>query len=336
MMVIERINRSGDIFLEVPEEEDDRSEFLIAVDPGHFIGTPARRTPQMPNVIEDDEGNLQLCWEDLASSLAEGLECPSFDIITPDGRITIVTEDGVVTPSGWNVSARRTNPVFTILGTGEEEERIQMREWEFNNAVVNLLVPLLRDRGYSVLEVAPDHDPRMNGEIPVRDTNGVDNTRRVRRAHNHADDPNDFGREANFYLSIHANASNGATNADGSDVIRFTAPSGIETIHPPTNPGDPRVVTSIEYAVIVQRYLMINGNAYGMPNRGVRPPPGVLPHVLTHTNMPAVVVEGGFFTNFRDAVLLMDNTFRQRTAEHLRDAVDEIYELWREEQGTTE
>ena len=343
MMVIERINRSGDIFLEVPEEEDC-SEFLIAVDPGHFIGTPARRTPQMPNVIEDDEGNLQLCWEGLTSDLAEGLARPSFETITPDGIVTIVTEDGVVTPSDWNVSAERENPAFGIPGESQME-RIQMREWEFNNAVATHLIELLNNRGYSVLNVAPEDDPMMDvGSVSGND-NGVSNTIRVNRANYNGSDAstfNTFGRAADFFFSIHANAD-GAAEIN-REVRLFTSAHGLETFHQPSNATTANShETSLEYARIIHRHLINNGREYGLVDRqrvGMRNPPGPQPHsgtfVLTGTTMPAVLIEAGFFTNFREAVLLMDETYRRRVAIYMFNAINEIYELWREEQESTE
>ena len=311
----------------------ERSEFLIAVDPGHFIGSRGRRTPQMPDVIEDDEGNLQLNWESVNSSLLPNAEAPH-EINTPDSETTIVTADGVVTPSGWNASVNRDNPAYGIPGE-LPRERFQMREWEFNNAVAVFLIPLLRNRGYSVLNVAPENDPLMSIAGMEHD-NGVHHHRRVRRAHNHADDPNEFGREANFYLSIHADADADprVVNATGN-IVRFTNRNGIRTYHPPANArvNGPRIALSQQYARIVQRHLMINGQSYDMEDRGISPPSGVHPHVLTHTEMPSVLIEAGFFTNFRDAILLMDDAYRRRTAERLLDAVDEIYREWRRSQN---
>jgi len=48
--------------------------------------------------------------------------------------------------------------------------------------------------------------------------------------------------------------------------------------------------------------------------------------------MPTVLTEHGFFTNFRDAILLMDDGYRRGSAAALASAIDEIYEKWREEE----
>jgi len=311
--------------IRVQVKRNPRSEFLIALDSGHFVGTHARRTPQMPNVRQID-GSLELDWGSVNSFLYPGATAPH-TVSTPDGEITIITPNGIVTPSGWNVSGYRANPAYGFPNPPDQPatERIQMREWEFNNAVAKYLEILLKNRGYSCFSVAPENDPRMAGLI-APDTpaineplNGVNNARRVRRA-NHTGDGNDintFGRPADFYLSIHANAHESG--------IGFASANGVETFYQPA--GRATSVESREYALIVQRRLMSVGETYGQRHRRVEP---LDVAVLNSTTMPAVLTESGFFTNFNEAILLMDDTYRQKTAQCLLDAIDEIYELWKE------
>jgi len=304
---------------------DDPSDFLIAIDPGHFIGTGARRTPQMPNLILDENDNLTPDWESVTSSMATGLTAPR-TITTPNGEVTIFTPRGITTPSGWNVSAERANPAHGVIAGVPERERIQMREWEFNNAVASRLIRLLENTGYSVLNVAPINDPRMTGPVTaIRDPaengvqNGVSNARRIRRANNTAPDQNSFGRPADFYLSIHANAF------DEANVFtdNTTTARGLETIIHPNNRNTP----SEDYAKIIDRHAGELG--YNQPIRDMK---FFNFEVVRDTVMPAVIYESGFMNNFTDAVLLMDGAYRQRTAEMLSNAIDEIYELWREKQ----
>jgi N-acetylmuramoyl-L-alanine amidase len=308
---------TGDLLVEtVPEPAD----FLIAIDPGHFIGTAGRRTPQMPDLHEIN-GNLVPNWEseNTNSSLATGATAPS-TVTTPDGEVTVFTLDGITTPSGWNVSANRANPAHGVIAGVLAEERIQMREWEFNNAVAVHLIGLLETRGYSVLNVAPEDDPLMTGSPPQpgRDNlNGVSNTQRVNRANNHDSAQNGFGRPADFYLSIHANAFGNATN------IFQAIGHGLETIIHPNDRG----TASEDYARIIDRHA--GGLGY---NQIVREMKILNFEVIRDTDMPSVIYESGFMTNFTDAVLLMDNTYRQRTAEMLANAIDEIYDMWRDNQ----
>jgi len=324
--------------VEIEEEPEDRSEFLIAIDPGHFVGRAGNRTPQMPDIRRDEEGNLVPYWGNVDSQMAGSLTAPS-TITTPDGEVTIFTEDGVTTPSGWNVSADRRNPAYGIVANEPETERIQMREWEFNNAVAVHLIGLLEARGYSVLNVAPENDPLMSGPPPQpgRDPlNGVSNTRRVGRANNTAPNQNSFGRRADYYLSIHANAAGNPNE--------FSERNGIETYYQseflnnpdgsrsnnPSNSEYTDFERSRRYAHIMQRHLHANG--YGQRNIGVKRHWRREITVLFRTEMPTSLIEAGFFTNFREAILLMDTAYRQRTAEVLANAIDEIYEHWRENQ----
>jgi N-acetylmuramoyl-L-alanine amidase len=316
-------------------EVGNRSEFLIAIDPGHFVGTGDRRTPQMPNLVLNNNGNLEPNWDGLTSRLRVNPQRPIENgsatptITTPEGVVDIFLPDGVTTPSGWNVSADRDNPAHGVVDGVPARERIQMREWEFNNDVAVRLIALLEDRGYSVLNVAPQDDPRMTGaeasEIDHRISNGVGNPRRTSRANNYGLDAttfNTFGRQANFYLSIHANAAPFPAN-------EFSQPNGIETFFQPLSVSTSAV--SQRCAAIIHDRLIGMGRGYGQSDRhltaGFR---SLDVHVLTATRMAAVLTESAFFTNFREAILLMDDTFRQRTAQALSDAIDEIYGLWRD------
>ena len=321
---------------------DDRSEFLVAIDPGHFVGTVNRRTPEMPDLKPDDSGDLVPDWGSVGSKLWVNREKPGEDgtapptVTTPEGVCNVFTYAGIATPSGWNVSDTRKNPAYGVLAGVPETERIQMREWEFNNAVAKHLIGLLKERGYSVLNVAPENDPKMRGIGIDNDDNGVGNTRRASRANNKGHDAatfNTFGKKADYYLSIHANAF--PTNP----LNRFSQPNGTETYYqselidaednPPSRSKYEDYDRSKFYADIIQRNLCANG--YGQKNRTVKRPLGRWT-VLFDVEMPASLAEVGFFTNFTDALLLMDDAYRIRTAECLANAVNEIYQHWKENQ----
>ena len=314
--------------------KNPRSEFLIAIDPGHYIGRAGNRTPQLPDVRQTDTG-LEWNWDNVTSRLATGVTPPAtapHTIPTPNGIATIITPNGAVTPSGWNVSTERDNPAFRTperphLPSTQATERIQMREWEFNNAVAKHLISALESKGYAVFNVAPEDDPLMSGVSPRDDDNGVGMNRRLNRVNNIGVDQgfNPFGRAADFCLSIHANAAGSGYDFLGD--ANVSSESGYETFYQPAT--RPTSSISRDYATIVHRNLMIVARAYGQRERN-NPVRAFSDHALLNRgNMPVVLPECGFMTNFHDAILLMDDEYRIRVAAALSNAVDEIYELWR-------
>jgi len=148
------------------------------------------------------------------------------------------------------------------------------------------------------------------------DINDVSNTRRVQRANNRGGDSatfNTFGRQADFYLSIH-------TNAVGNENNVFLSAHGLETVIHPSGAD----TASETYAEIIDGEVKNLG--YGQVVRSMKL---INVEVLRTTLMPSVLYEGGFFTNFTDTILLMDDMYRRRTAECLANAVDKIYAHWR-------
>lgn len=94
-----------------------------------------------------------------------------------------------------------------------------------------------------------------------------------------------------LFVSIHNNALSSTT-------------SGTETFHYYYSSAAARTL-----ATVVQREMVA---ALGLPDRGVKTA-GF--YVLRHSEMPAILVEGGFLTNPTEALLLADPNVRQRIAE---------------------
>lgn len=93
------------------------------------------------------------------------------------------------------------------------------------------------------------------------------------------EDANSWG--ANYFLSLHTNASNN-TSASGVEGFSYS--------------------TSGEGYYLGQDILISLSNYTGLRNRGMRARPGL--YVLKRTAMPAVLLELGFITNPNDAALL--------------------------------
>ena len=131
-------------------------------------------------------------------------------------------------------------------------------------------------RLYNYLEDNPDFIPRLSRPTPdtILGTNNSSSlTARVREA-------NAWG--ADVFISLHTNAAiNPAAN--GAEALIYSYSS---------------VVANDLATDILEQMCRITG----LRNRGVIERPGL--YVLRRTNMPAVLVEMGFITNYSDARLM--------------------------------
>jgi len=80
-------------------------------------------------------------------------------------------------------------------------------------------------------------------------------------------------------------------------------------------------LTAYEFAQIVQKNL---NKTLGSKNMGVIQRPNLA--VLRTTNMPAVIAEIGYMSNSAELAKLKTDSYRQKAAEALRDAVIESLE----------
>ncbi len=164
-----------------------------------------------------------------------------------------------------------------------------MRENEFNRAVVDKLISHLKRNGFDVLHVSPG-----DTDIPLKT--------RTDLANNTID--NGFGRRADIYVSVHANAMGSAWNAKAK---------GIETFyHEGSKEGK-------KFAKVIQDNLM-KGTL--MVNRGLKT---ANLHVTRESKMPAVLVECGFMDNPVEAVLLKSEEYRAECAEELAKGICEYF-----------
>lgn len=188
----------------------------------------------------------------------------------------IALDDG----HGMETQGKRT-PVF--------EDGSFMKENEFNRAVVKYLDDELKRCGFKTLLVA-----ECDTDIPLQTRTNLANNIIT----------NKYNRQADLYISVHANACTGNWGNWG----------GIETyIYTYTDS-----VTE-EIANIIHKNL-IKGTP--LKDRGVKR--GNF-HVLRETAMPAVLVECGFMDNREEAKLLMSEKYRKECATEIAQAICEVY-----------
>lgn len=156
-----------------------------------------------------------------------------------------------------------------------------MIEYEHNRAVFNELMRLLKlDYRFSVLDTSPvDDDESIN--------------LRTKRA-NDFKKKNSIPRNRIVYISDHA-------NADSS--IKWSPSNGCEVLH---YPG------SIEGERFAKAITAEMSKILGLRDRGAIPRTNL--GILNKTNMPAVITEAAFMTNFEEAKKLMSHDFRMKEA----------------------
>jgi N-acetylmuramoyl-L-alanine amidase len=162
-----------------------------------------------------------------------------------------------------------------------------MHEWEFNSAVVSIMVLLLSH--YKDVAVLRLDDPTGKTDIPLKD--------RANRSN---------GWGANYHLDVHANAAGvGWSDAHGIETFSYKL-SG----------------QSFEIAKVLQKYLIA---ATGLSDRGVKD--GSDLYMVNSTKAPANLVECGFMSNKNEAALLKSDDYRNKVANALVNAIADYFKL---------
>ena len=145
-----------------------------------------------------------------------------------------------------------------------------LREQDLVYAIGIELAALLSENG--------NFDVRLSRPTPQSQI-GTSNTSSLRAR---VDDANLWG--ADYFLSLHTNASE-LSGASGCEAFAYSKPSD-----------------AFSLGETILRYL---SEATGLRDRGMFTRPGL--YVLRKTNMPAVLLELGFITNYNDAMLMLNN-----------------------------
>lgn len=158
-----------------------------------------------------------------------------------------------------------------------------MHENEFNRVVAEYLKINLERCGFKTLMVAPtDADTPLNVRVDTANNANAD-----------------------FYISIHANALNGTWGKQ----------EGVSTYHYPSSLKSKKAASTIQ-----------NNMLWGteQKDRGVLTAPF---YVLKHTQMPAVLVECAFMDNLREANLLLSDVFRHECADEICRGICEYFDV---------
>lgn len=178
-------------------------------------------------------------------------------------------------------------------------------EKEFSLDWARRLAPILETNGWRVfLTRTTDVDMSLTNRVTFTDLN-----------------------RANLFVSLHFNAAPSPTDHDEAGIETFcVTPTGMPstlkrdfeddaTLVFPNNRFD---VENLQYAIQVQRSLL---KISGAKDHGVRRARFMT--VLRGQNCPAILVEGGYLSNPREARRILDPNYRQKLAEAVASALIE-------------
>lgn len=154
-------------------------------------------------------------------------------------------------------------------------------EWNFNQKVVTAFINELKN--YQDVEIMRLDDASGSRDIPLRN--------RINRANRWA---------ADVYISVHHNANTG----------RWGNWTGTETYYFQGSDEGKRLATRVHAALL---------KAYGLRDRGIKR--GNHLYEVRATNMPSVLIEGGFMDSRIDIEKLRDDRVLKSVGEHLAQAV---------------
>ena len=85
-----------------------------------------------------------------------------------------------------------------------------------------------------------------------------------------------------------------------------------------------RIIQSVKFAMDIQKNLIYNLKKHysSIEDRGVRPAPF---WVLVGTEMPSILLETGFLTNYLEAKRLNNSTYQKRYAKAIADGIDSYF-----------
>ena len=175
--------------------------------------------------------------------------------------------------------------------SGKRSPDGKVREWNINEAVRKKVEAKLKD--YEGVSIITVSDKSGKRDVPLSE--------RTNKANK---------EKADVYVSIHHNAYGSGWN---------TA-QGVETFVYKTSSKD-----ALRLAQYVQDELV---KRTGLKNRGVKT--GNL-HEVRETNMPAILVEGGFMTNKNEAASMQTSKYQDQMAEAIVNGLDKFFNLKKKE-----
>jgi len=169
------------------------------------------------------------------------------------------------------------------MNTQGKRTPVGEREWSFNNQVVVAAINRLND--YENVEILRVDDPSGVKDVPLSTRTNTANS---------------FNGE--IYVSCHHNAYTG----------KWGSWTGVETYTYDGNQANPN---SVALAKIIHPLIV---DAMGLRDRGLKKQNF---HVLRETDMPAILIEGGFMDSLIDIKVLRDGAKLRAQGEAIADGI---------------
>ena len=171
--------------------------------------------------------------------------------------------------------------------SGKRSPDGRIREWNINEAVRKKVEEKLKQ--YEDVSILTVSDKTGNSDISLNNRTSKANS-----------------WKADAYISIHHNAYGSGWNSA----------SGVETFVYKSRPKE-----SVRLAQYVHDELV---KRTGLKNRGVK---ASNLHVTRETNMPAILIEGGFMTNKDEAALMETESYQEAMATAIVNGIDKYFNL---------
>ena len=183
------------------------------------------------------------------------------------------------------------DPGHGITTGGKRSPDGSLREYEFNRGVAKFLKAELEKKGVEVImTVSGDEDASLSDRYNLANSS-----------------------DADIYVSIHANAF-------GNGEAWYDDITGWEIYyHSSSSHGK----------VLAQSIYDANNGKIGIKMRNGKPLTYDTLAVLRHTNMPAVLIEHGFFTSTTEVELLKSNSWRQLCAKLDAEGIMNFFEKYK-------
>lgn len=163
------------------------------------------------------------------------------------------------------------------------------REWTFNDKVLRACMAVLKQ--YKEIEVLRVDDSTGKTDVPL--------ATRTNKANNW---------KADIYVSIHHNAN----------TSKWGTWTGVETYtYLGSQPKSEKLANAVHPKVV---------EAYGLKNRGLKK---ANLHVVRETNMPAILVEGGFMDSTIDIKKLRDDKVLTKAGQGIADGILSYFNIKR-------
>lgn len=208
----------------------------------------------------------------------------------------------ILNPTSKNIVIWDVGHGINTPGKRAEFNGITFFEWSYNRCIEKFAMKICEESGINFISLVPE-----NKDIPLISRNPFIDTR-ISRLYNIKKKYPGYNI---FVCSIHGNAA-GVEQANGYEI--FTSPY--------RNISD-SIATIFYNNAKELGFKMRNDWSDGDPDKEAKFT------ILTESPFWAVLVENGFYTNYKEAIRMSSFNFQKQIGENLVKSVEEVFNNWR-------